>query len=206
MSSYNPDIHQRRSIRLKGYDYSQNGAYFVTMCTFDRGCHFEEHEQLRHIIETQWQNLPERFLGVMLDEFVIMPNHFHGIIILRRDTPRGYPGFGDEERLMRVERETPCVEQGHPRGVPLRQPSIGEIVGSFKSLCVNAWLKIIKEENLNAVGKFWQKNYYDHIIRNANEMERIRRYIVDNPLHWELDRENPLVKKDQPAQSEQWML
>jgi len=199
MSRYNPDIHQRRSIRLKSYDYSQNGTYFVTICTFDHGCHFEEHKQLRQIVKAQWQGLPERFLGMTLDEFVIMPNHFHGIIVLRRDTPRGYPNLGDEKQ------EHLCIDKGHPQGVPLRQPTVGEIVGSFKSLCVNAWLRVIKEKNLNLVGKFWQKNYYEHVIRSDGELERIRQYIVDNPLKWELDRENPSFKNSQTP-SEKWMV
>lgn len=196
---FNPNIHQRRSIRLKNYDYSQNGAYFVTMCTFDRGYYFEEYEQLRRIIEIQWQKLPERFVGMILDEFIIMPNHFHGIIILHRGTPRGYPDLGDEKQGHLY------IDKGHPQGVPLRQPTIGEIVGSFKSLCVNAWLKVVKDENLNLVGKFWQKNYYEHVIRSDSELERIRQYIVNNPLKWELDRENPACKKSQPP-SEKWMV
>ena len=93
MSRYKPDIHRRRSIRLKNYDYSRDGAYFLTLCTFDRGCHFEQFEQLRQIVEAQWHSIPERFPGVLLDAYVIMPNHFHGIIVPGRDTPCGYAGF-----------------------------------------------------------------------------------------------------------------
>ncbi len=199
MDSYNSDIHHRRSIRLKNYDYSQNGSYFVTLCTLDRGSYFEEHEQLRHIIETQWRGLEERFFGVHLDEFVIMPNHFHGIIILRRGTPCGCPGFGHEQ-------SGPLEKEGHPRGVPLQKPGIGEIVGAFKSLCVNAWLKVIKDEKIDVVGKFWQKNYYEHIIRNGDELERIQQYIVENPLKWDLDQENPSFIKAQQPSAKPWMV
>jgi REP element-mobilizing transposase RayT len=178
---------------LKNYDYSQDGAYLLTLCTFDRGCHFEQFEQLRRIVEAQWHSIPERFPGVVLDAYVIMPNHFHGIIVLGRDTPCGYPGSGNSQ-------------SGHPQGVPLRKPNIGDIVGSFKSLCVNAWLKTIKFENINAIGKFWQNNYHEHVIRNDVEMERIRQYIADNPLQWELDRENPDLGKQQKQQVESWMV
>ncbi|MCK4622116.1 MAG: transposase [Desulfuromonadales bacterium] len=180
MSGYNPDKHHRRSIRLKNYDYSQNGSYFLTLCTFDRSCYFEQFGQLCQIVEAQWQSLPERFSGVALDEYVVMPNHFHGIIVLCRDTPCGYPGSSNH---------------------------LGNIVGSFKSLCVNAWLKIINSEKINARGKFWQGNYYEHIIRNNSEMERIRRYIAENPLRWSLDQENPGYNKHQEQQkAEPWMM
>ncbi len=191
---YNPDIHSRRSIRLKNYDYSLDGAYFVTLCTFDRGCYFEQFEQLRLIVEDRWHGITERFSAVMLDEYVIMPNHFHGIIIICRDTPCGYPPYG-------------YPDDGHPQGAPLRKANVGDVVGAFKSLCVNEWLKVIKDGNINARGRFWQDNYYEHIIRNNGEMERIRRYIADNPLRWELDRENPgFDKSRQSKQPESWMV
>lgn len=185
---YNPDIHHRRSIRLKHYDYSRNGAYFVTLCTFDRGCYFDLFPQLREIVECEWHKIPERFPNVELGEYVVMPNHFHGIVVIhddRRDTPRGYPD--------------PC---GYP--APTRV-ALGDIVGAYKSLCINAWLKVIKTEDLNTRAKFWQDNYYEHIIRNEDESDRIRQYIANNPLQWELDRENP-AQSNQQAQPIQWMV
>ncbi|MCM2358502.1 MAG: transposase [Geobacteraceae bacterium] len=185
---YDPDIHHRRSIRLKHYDYSRSGAYFVTLCTFDRGCYFDGFPHLRDIVDDQWHLIPERFSNVELDEYVIMPNHFHGIVVIhdnRRDTPRGYPGSCGHSAPTRV--------------------SLGHIIGAYKSLCVNAWLKVIKAEDINTRSKFWQDNYYEHVIRNEEEMDRIRQYIVNNPLQWELDRENPAQGKQQP-QSENWMV
>ncbi len=190
---FHPDKHHRRSIRLKGYDYSQDGAYFITLCTHDRGCHFERFDQLRQIVDAQWRGIPERFPGAMLDEYVIMPNHFHGIIAICRDTPRGCP-------------DSVHPQSGHPQGAPLRKSDIGSIVGSFKSLCVTDWLKTIKAENLDAGGKFWQGNYYEHVIRNEAELERIRQYIADNPLQWESDRENPGFIKPSNVQEEHWMV
>lgn len=192
---FNPDTHRRRSIRLKDYDYSRDGAYFVTICTHHRDCCFERFVPLRCIVETQWRSIPERFPGVMLDEYVLMPNHFHGIMVLCRDTPRGCP---DSDHL----------QAGYPHNrAPARgAPTLGEVVGSFKSLCVTDWLKIIKAENLDAVGKFWQSNYYEHVIRNEAEMKRIRQYIADNPLRWEMDRENPGFSMLQAGKEERWMV
>lgn len=173
--TFNPDIHHRRSIRLRDYNYSTVGAYFVTICTVDRVCYFDQFPHLRKIVNDEWINIPKRFQGVDLDEYVVMPNHFHGIIIRK---------------------------PGHPQG---DAPTLGDIVGAFKSLCVNAWLKAIKTENINARGKFWQNNYYEHVIRDEEEMNRIRQYIVDNPMRWELDRENPVPSKEQ-KQTEKWMV
>jgi REP element-mobilizing transposase RayT len=188
--TFNPDIHRRRSIRLKDYDYSRNGAYFVTICTHNRDCCIERFAELRRIVDTQWQSIPERFSGVTLDEYVIMPNHIHGIMIISRDTPRG------------------CPDSDHPNNRALARgaPTLGEVVGSFKSLCVTDWLKIIKAENIDVFGKFWQSNYYEHVIRNEAEMERVRQYIADNPLWWETDRENPDFSKPQIVQEESWMV
>jgi REP element-mobilizing transposase RayT len=187
---YNSDIHRRRSIRLKNYDYSREGAYFLTLCTYDRGSHFEQFEPLRRIVEAQWHSIPERFSGVLLDEYVIMPNHVHGIIFLCGD-----PGV-----------QGGCAH--HKNHKPARgAPTLGDIVGSFKSLCVHAWLKFVKSENINTRGKFWQDNYFEHVIRDDGELERIRRYIAENPLRWDLDRENPEFDNSQEMkQMESWMV
>jgi putative transposase len=185
---YNPDIHHRRSIRLKHYDYSRNGAYFVTLCTIDRACYFDLFPKLRDIVDGEWHKIPERFPNVELDEYVIMPNHFHGIIMIhddRRETPCEYPD--------------PCGNTDSTRA------ALGDIVGAYKSLCINAWLKVIKTEDINTRAKFWQDNYYEHVIRNEKETDRIRQYIVNNPLQWELDRENPAQSKQQP-QTVKWMV
>lgn len=192
--TYNPDIHHRRSIRLRDYNYSQKGAYFVTICTFDRGCYFGRFSKLRKIVNDEWNNIPERFQDVDLDEYVVMPNHFHGIII-RRDNSCGYP----LSRYPSIARQR--GKSGHPQG---DAPALGDIIGAFKSLCVNAWLREIKTENINARAKFWQNSYYEHVIRDEEEMNRIRQYIVDNPLQWELDRENPMSGTQQ--QTEKWMV
>lgn len=184
---FNPDIHHRCSIRLKDYDYTGNGAYFLTLCTFDRCCYFDQFPQLRNIVEHQWHNIPEKFANVFLDKYVVMPNHFHGILVVDNSWVSS-DGYSD------------ASNQNH------KIIHLGDIVGAFKSLCVNSWLKMIKAENINARGKFWQDNYYEHVIRNDDEMNRIRRYIEDNPAQWELDRENPATKCRLKKQSEKWMV
>jgi REP element-mobilizing transposase RayT len=188
--TYNPEIHHRRSIRLRNYDYANAGAYFVTLCTIDRCCYFDQFPRLREIVNNEWNHIPERFFNVDLDEYIIMPNHFHGIITCR-DTPSGYPTSGHSSE-----------KSGHPQG---DAPTLGKIVGAFKSLCVTAWLREIKTDTINARGKFWQTNYYEHVVRNEDEMTRIRQYIIDNPARWELDKENPM-SREQQQQLEKWMI
>jgi putative transposase len=180
----------RRSFRLKDYDYSQGGAYFVTICAFNRKCILGDIinsgirlSPLGKIIQMEWCNMPKRFPNVQSDVFTIIPNHLHGIMIIdvenRRSNLHGYPN----------------IRRGNPCGYPIERaetspaPTLGDIIGAFKSLCIHQ----CRENSLN-VGKFWQRNYYEHIIRNENELYRIREYIQNNPLKWELDRENPQSK------------
>lgn len=179
MTKFDPEKNHRRSIRLKNYDYAGNGAYFVTICTFDRGYCFEEFLQLREIVENFWLDIPKRYENLWIDEYVIMPNHFHGIIV---------------------------IDKGSPGVEPISTPALGGIIGPFKSLCVNEWLKAIKNQNINTRGKFWQDNYYEHIIRNEDELSRIREYIRNNPVQWELDRENRENFREIGAKTEKWMV
>lgn len=157
----------------------------MTICTWDRGCYFAQYPRLKEIVENQWGALPERFGGILLDEYVIMPNHMHGIITMEDRAPaRGaptYPLFSDS------------VGAGLAPALSGRAKykTISDIVGSFKSITSNEWLKVVKSENINTRGKFWQRNYYEHVVRNDDELNRTRQYIIDNPLKWELDEENP---------------
>jgi len=173
-----PRVHHRRSIRLKGYDYSQSAAYFVTICTKDRELYFLTYPELEGIVRQQWEKLPERFTNLFLDEFTIMPNHIHGIIIVGA-------GLAPALSYRATARVAPTFSVDRPA------PTVGEIVGTFKSLCIHDWLTYIKEKKIDAVGKFWQRNYYEHVIRNEDELNRIREYIQNNPLKWHLDKENP---------------
>ncbi len=131
--------------------------YFITICTKEKICYFERYPELKKIVFEQWYCLPKRFSSIGLDEFIIMPNHLHGIIV---------------------------IMGAHGR-------SIGSMVGAYKSLCVVEWLKTIKTNHLQAVGTFWQRNYYEHVIRDENDLNRIRRYILENPMKWDEDENNP---------------
>ena len=173
--------YHRQSIRLKDYDYSQAGAYFITICTHNRKLYFEKYCRLRNLVKKQWDNIPHRFKNVELDEFVIMPNHIHCIIVISFDKFVG---------------ATLAVAKKYRAGAR-PAPTIGEIVGGYKSLCVHYWLEYIKNNNCAIVGKFWQRNYYEHIIRNREELYRIREYIINNPSRWKYDRENRDGKPDE---------
>ena len=171
---YNPEIHHRRSIRLKEYDYSQCGGYFINICTKNRECYFEKYSVLKNIIKTEWENIPNRYPHIELDEYVIMPDHFHGIIFV---VGAGLAPAQNNVLHDRFHWATARVA-----------PTIGDVVGSFKSRCVVEWLKYISKNNINEFGKFWQRNYYEHIIRNEPELNRIREYIINNPIQWQLDK------------------
>ena len=166
--TFDPDKHHRRSIRFKGYDYSRAGAYFVTICTHGRECLFGEvmDGEMRlndagQAAQADWVRLPERFQSIELDEFVIMPNHLHGIIIL-----------------------APAPAS---KGAASSAPTLGQIIRAFKSLAA-----IEANRILGSSGRpFWQRNYYEHVIRDEDELNIIRQYIRDNPLKWDLDPDNP---------------
>ncbi len=114
-------IHYRRSIRLKGYDYSQKGAYFVTISTKDREPYFERYKELKMIVNQVWRRLSQRYPGLVLDEFVIMPNHIHGILIVGAD-------LAPARSHRATARVAPTFSVDRPA------PTVGEIVGTFKSL------------------------------------------------------------------------
>ncbi len=190
---YDPNKHQRRSIRLPGYDYVQSGAYFMTLCTQDHQCRFGriEGEAMRlnrvgEIAAECWRTVPIHFADVELDVFVVMPNHVHGIIVI---------ADAGEAPNVRATHASP-LRQGPngamdaaevPRG-PKRR-SVGAIIGSYKS----AVAKAIHETGDAPGPAIWQRNYFEHIIRNDVALNRIRQYILDNPLRWACDRYNPLA-------------
>ncbi|MHB1162722.1 MAG: transposase [Chloroflexota bacterium] len=176
MPDYDPRIHHRRSIRAKEYDYSQPGAYFVTLCVNDRRCLFGrvvdeamEMNPAGRTIERWWLELPNKFTHVTPDTHVIMPNHLHGIIVLR---DYGTPPHGN---------------QGAHAGAPL--PAI---VQWFKTMTTNDYIHGVRELAWPAFHvRLWQRNYCEHVIRDEAELCRAREYVVSNPLRWALDRENP---------------
>lgn len=166
--TFNPQIQHRHSIRLKDYDYSQSGAYFITICTHDRELVFNP-ELVQEMLRTVWKKIPVKFPTVQLDEFVVRPNHIHGIILLKGQ-----------------------IENGRPHRVA---PTLGDIIAWYKTRTTNAYIKGVKTECWAPFnGKFWQRNYFEHIIRNEDDLNQIRQYILDNPLKWEEDEDNPRRK------------
>ncbi|MCI0708340.1 MAG: hypothetical protein L0Y80_12750 [Ignavibacteriae bacterium] len=171
----------RRSIRLKEYDYSQEGAYFITICTYERECVFgnivEEKMNLSSIgkiADECWVKIPEHFPNVQLDEHVVMPNHIHGILCI---TDR--VGVQYIEPLQRQNRYQHVIPK-----------SLGSIIRSYKAAVTR-----ISHRNKSLEFK-WQRDYYEHIIRNEKELIRIRQYIADNVLRWFYDEENPINVKN----------
>jgi len=166
--------HSRRSIRLRGYDYSQAGAYFVTVCARNRECLFGDVVDGQMVLDDSgrtvmniWLNTPELRPNVALDEFVVMPTHIHGIVVIS-ERGRG-------------------VLQYAPTGPRSPSQTIGAILRGFKSVTT----KQINELRNTPGAKVWQRNYYEHIIRNDEELNRIREYIICNPARWDSDPENP---------------
>ncbi|MCD6163320.1 MAG: transposase [candidate division Zixibacteria bacterium] len=164
--------HNRHSPRLPEYDYSQNGAYFVTICAHNRKLFFED-EHIKKIIEVEWLNTSRIRRDVIIDEFVVMPNHLHGIIIINAD-------FGD------VCKKGVCNTPLRPQ---FRSPSktLGSIIRGFKAATTSKINKIHHTSGLPV----WQRNYYEHVIRNDNDLYDARKYINENPLKWALDKNNP---------------
>ena len=144
----------RKSLRLKNYDYSSSGYYFITISTKNREYFFNIFPELAEIIEKEWNDLIFRFKNIELDEFIIMPNHIHGIIFIKDS---------------------------------IEKIDLGDIVGAFKSKSVNEWLKYIKTNNIDALGKFWHRNYHESIIRDEEHLNKVREYIKNNPMKWKLD-------------------
>ncbi len=164
--------HHRRSVRLKGYDYAQAGAYFVTICTRDRACLFGDvvDGQMRvndcgQVVVDSWLWLPGQYPHVDLDEWVVMPNHLHGIMILTGPDGRG----------------------GSRTAPTKNHKPIGRLIGAFKTVSTKCLNTMRSTPGLPV----WQRNYYEHIIRNEESLHRIRQYIVGNPARWEEDPENP---------------
>lgn len=174
-------IQRRRSIRLRGYDYSSDGWYFVTICTYNRGCIFGdvvkekmELHDVGKVVEEEWLRTREIRANVELDMFVVMPNHVHGIIVIKNDV------VGATRRVAPTRGTHPTLQSG----------SLGAIIGQFKSVSAKRINKI-----RHAPGApLWQRGYYEHIVRNENDLNRLRRYIAENPARWFYDEENPRNK------------
>jgi REP element-mobilizing transposase RayT len=184
---YDPQIHHRRSIRLKGYDYSQSGLYFITICIQNREFLLGKIEQnlmilnpAGEMVKQMWQQLPQRFPHIQIDEFAVMPNHLHGIISISmvNTIPSNHIQGQYLEQIQPLE--------------TTKSVKLGDIIGAFKSMTTHQYIQGIKQDNWQGfMGKLWQRNYYEHIIRDQESLNNIREYIINNPLKWEDDPENP---------------
>jgi len=209
---YNPKIHHRRSIRLKGYDYSKAGLYFITIVVKDRLHLLGEIEndkmnlnEAGEMIDNEWLKIPQRFTNTKLHEYQVMPNHFHAILeitpIAVGSTPVGSTLVVDPETVNR---------KGQPRGLPQRSPeplpqrspksspqsvpkiknkTLGDMVGAFESITTVEYIRGVKSKKWQPFkSKLWQRNYWEHIIRNEEEYQRISNYIRNNPSNWTEDK------------------
>jgi putative transposase len=171
----------RRSLRLPGYDYSQPGAYFVTLCTWLRKCIFGVIEdgmmqlnQAGQIAQKEWIRLGMRFPNADITNFVIMPNHVHGVVAI-----------GKENKSFDIDRTT---NNSTPQNLVMIQNqiipgSLGAIIRAYKAF-VSLRLHVILQYH----GPIWQRNYYEHIISNELDLQNICEYIELNPYQWEQDR------------------
>ncbi|NDP22611.1 MAG: hypothetical protein GZ091_16240 [Paludibacter sp.] len=224
--SYNPKINHRRSIRLKGYDYSQNGLYFVTICCHDRICRFGDVgaglapaqmvlNEFGQIAYNEWANLPKRFTNFELDVFQIMPNHIHGIIVLNKSL-RGITSAQNDaiaknddnvpqntvyknDAVIQNDMDTILRAGASPAPTTVAattNASVSDIVGAYKSLVANAcleiwklkWAGVVGASPAPTMGKLWQRNYHEHIIRDEQSYQFISNYIINNPAKWNEDK------------------
>lgn len=179
------NFHNRRSIRLKGYDYAKSGAYFVTICCKDQQCFLGriENQEIKFttigkIVKMNWENIPCYFKNVTLDEYVIMPNHLHGVIVINDDDCGG---------IGRGEVTSPLPSPKSPQRI--QKPTLGQIIAYFKYQSTKYVNQLRKTPGI----KLWQRNYYEHIIHSKNDINRIRKYIIENPLKWRVDKFKILV-------------
>lgn len=179
-SPYETRYPDRQSTRLRGYDYTRPGAYFITICTHGRECLFgdPEHGRMRlttcgRIVVERWRALPRHFPHVTLDAFVVMPNHVHGIVVIKppRKTTQSDP--------------TPQNDVNQPTGTT--PGSLGAVVQNLKSTASRK----INRFRATPDHPVWQRGYYDRIIRDKRELNAVRNYIRRNPERWEEDRNHP---------------
>jgi len=191
--TFNPDIHNRHSIRLKNFDYAQAGAYFVTVCAQNRECLFGNIQDnvmvlndAGRMIETWWLELAIKYPALETDAYIIMPNHFHGIVAVVGAALFGRPN---------PDHSQPVIQ---PRTAA---PALSDIVNWFKTMTTNDYIRGVKHHQWRSFpGKLWQRNYYEHVIRNEDDLNKIREYIANNPSGWADDDEHPdMVRKQIPS-------
>ena len=158
---------RRRSLRLRRYDYSRTGAYFITICTQGRVCLFGKISNgtmaltdAGQMVKIVWNEMPKFYPGIEIDEFFVMPNHIHGIIVLDQATSTGL--------------------------------SLPTVVQRLKTMTTKRYIDGVGSSGWRRFSKrLWQRDYFEHVIRNPESLDRIRRYILENPGRWMVDPDNP---------------
>lgn len=171
-------LHRRNSIRLQNYDYCLEGMYYVTICTQKRLCCFGEIidgvmqlNDTGRMVHNWWLEISNKFTNISLDEFVVMPNHLHGIIIVGADL-------------------CVCPDNSKNSNISKDQEdlSLYKVIQWFKTMTTNQYIRMVKSGMAPRFEKrFWQRNYYEHVIRNEDDLFLVRKYIKENPLKWNQD-------------------
>ena len=198
------DKYRIESVRLQGYDYSQPGAYFITIVTHNRQCLFGNivdgemmWNEFGELVKNEWLKTGIIRPNIVIDAFVVMPNHLHGILIITgNDDGRGFRGGGGRDTLQRVSTTKSDMESDTGMGTKTIEQfgkptknSIPTIVRLFKSTTT----KQINQLRQTPMRPLWQHNYHEHIIRDNNELTRIRQYIINNPKRWKEDNLNKFL-------------
>ncbi len=182
--TYDPNVHHRRSIRLKDYEYTTPGWYFVTIVVQDRACLFGEvidsvmqPNDAGQMVARVWSEIPVMYPGIDIDSLVVMPNHLHGIIVLL-----------EEQRTASVGADPLCLPSSVP---PTKALSLGDVVRRFKSLTTREYGVGVRQSGWPPFSqRLWQRNYFEHVVRDERDADRLQRYIIDNPANWARDVEN----------------
>ena len=193
------DKHHRHSIRLPDYDYSQPGAYFVTTVVWHRECLFGEVtdgemklNKVGEIVQWEWKELRKRLQYIELGAYVVMPNHLHGILIFYDPVGATRPGLNKTSLgNVSVPNRTTNGIDGSPLPHGPQPKSLGAVMAQFKSRVTKRLWKIPSFHRR----PIWQRNYYEHIIRNEKDLQNKTDYINANPLLWSQDDENPINMK-----------
>ena len=184
---------RRKPTRLTGYDYSSYGGYFVTICSHEKRCLFGKVlndavvlSALGRLVNEHWLAIPRHYPHISLDQYIVMPNHLHGILMIVQETggSSASPTHGMQA----------SVQGGS--SIKSRMQPITRVIGDFKSGVTREFRK----SNPTWQGQIWQRGFYDRVIRDERDLHEIREYIVFNPLKWELDRENPNSQRKSPNQ------
>lgn len=214
---FNPDAHKRKSIRLKNYNYSKEWLYFITISIKNKLCLFWEIKNSElmlfdswKMVGEYWSGLENKYDNIKLHDFIVMPNHFHGIIeIIKqnekcdckicRGAPCGYPNNQNDvnsniqndvnSNNQNIEKSKTHTIQGTHKGCPYGRNIIWNIIGWFKSITTNRYIENVIKNNWNHFNwKLWQRNFYEHIIRDEKWYFKISDYIKNNSVLWEEDK------------------